>query len=386
LGALSDLTYDTGRNSVTGGFWYEKETFDLARRYYGTTLSSPVWSLYDFPTNPFATQWKFNFDTDVVQGHVEDSYKITDSLTISAGFKGTSTAIHGKQVQGTGYASGDIDASSPFLPQIGINWKITPNDEVFADVAKNLRSFQAGGPGYGAAPFQMSQSVFDATKDHLHPETSWTEEVGYRMNRGPVNADISAYHVNFSDRLLGISQCAGIVGCANALANVGGVTSNGVEAAANWHVLPGLTWYNGISYDRSTYDDDVVSGGTRYHISGKTVVDTPDLMYKTDIGYQYDGFFAHLTGDYMGKRYYTYSNDNSVGGRMLWDLSIGYDIDQMGAVKGARIQFNVTNLFDKKYYSSIGTNGFPMNDPTGTNQTLQVGAPRAFFGTISASF
>ncbi|MDR3438337.1 TonB-dependent receptor domain-containing protein [Telmatospirillum sp.] len=386
VGTVSSLTYDTGRNSLTGGVWLERESFDLARRLYGTTLSSPVFSLYDFPSNPYATVWKFNFDTTVTQGYVEDSYRLTDALTLSAGFKATQTSIHGKLVQGSGYASGDIDASSPFLPQLGLSWKVTEHDEVFADVAKNMRSFQAGGPGYGAAPYQMTQAQFDASKDSLHPETSWTEEVGYRMQRGPINTSLSAYHVNFADRLLGISQCSGIVGCANALANVGGVTSNGVEAAATWHVLPGVTWYNGASFDKSTYDDDVVTGGTRYHVSGKNVVDTPEFMYKTDIGYQNDGFFAHLTGDYMGKRFYTYTNDNSVAGRMLWDVSTGYVIDQLGALKDVKVQFNVTNLFDKKYYSSIGTNGFAMTDPNGTLQTLQVGAPRAFFGTISTSF
>ncbi|MTJ81025.1 MAG: TonB-dependent receptor [Telmatospirillum sp.] len=386
-GVLTSLTYDKENNSVTGGIWYEKESFDLARRFYATTVNSPVFSLYDFPSNPFYTQWKFNFDTDVIQGYVEDNYKLTDSITVSAGFKGTRTDIHGKLVQGSGYASGDIDASSPFLPQVGVNWKITSHDEIFADVARNLRSFQAGGPGYGAAPFQMTQAQFDANKSGLHPETSWTEEIGYRQTRGQLTTDISVYHVNFNDRLLGISQCSsGIQGCANALANVGGVTTNGVEAAASWHILSGLTWYNGVSFDKSTYDDNVTSGGVTYHLKSKNAVDTPEFMYKTDIGFQKDGFFAHLTGDYMGKRYYTYTNDNWVGGRMLWDISTGYSIEQLGRLKDLRIQFNITNLFDKKYYSSIGTNGFPMTDPSGTNQTLQVGAPRAFFGTISASF
>jgi iron complex outermembrane receptor protein len=387
-GLISDATYDTTRNSVTVGIWYEKESFDLARRFYATTLTSPVWSLYDFPSNPFMTAWKFNFDTDVIQGHVEDSYKITDQLTFSAGFKGVTTRIHGKLVQGSGYAGGDIDASSPFLPQAGLNWKITDHDELFSDVAKNMRSFQAGGPGYGAAPFQMSQAEFDATKPGLHPETSWTEEIGYRQSRGPISTDISAYHVNFSDRLLGIAQCSGIQGCPNALANVGGVTSNGVEAAATLHVppVPGLSWYNGISYDSSTYDNNVVSNNVLYHLSGKTVVDTPNLMYKTVLGYEHEGFFAHVTGDYMGRRYYTYTNDNWVGGRMLWDFGTGYTVEQAGVLRDLKIQFNVTNILDKKYFSSIGTNGFSMTDPTGTNQTLQVGAPRAFFGTISASF
>jgi iron complex outermembrane receptor protein len=109
-------------------------------------------------------------------------------------------------------------------------------------------------------------------------------------------------------------------------------------------------------------------------------------MYKTKLSYEHEGFFANLTGDYMSKRYYTYTDDNSVSGRMLWDVGVGYGVESLGGLHDIRVQFNVTNLFNTQYYSSIGTNGFTMSDPAGTFQTLQVGAPRAFFGTISAKF
>jgi iron complex outermembrane receptor protein len=385
-GLLSSLSYDNGPNNITGGVWYEKENFDLARRFYATTLDSPVYDLYDFPNNSFYTQWAFNFDINVLQGYIQDTYKITDTVTASAGFKAIRTDIDGKLVQGTGYASGSIDASSPFLPQAGINWQITPNDEVFADAAENMRSFQAGGPGYGASPFQESQAVFDATKGSLKPETSYTEEVGYRLKRGPVTANLVGYHVNFENRLLAIAECAGIVGCPNTLANVGSVTSNGVEIAGSWHFLPGFTWYNGAGYDHSSYDNNVTSGGVTYNTANKIVVDSPEFMYKTKLSYEHEGFFANLTGDYMSKRYYTYTDDNSVSGRMLWDVGVGYGVESLGGLHDIRVQFNVTNLFNTQYYSSIGTNGFTMSDPAGTFQTLQVGAPRAFFGTISAKF
>jgi iron complex outermembrane receptor protein len=44
---------------------------------------------------------------------------------------------------------------------------------------------------------------------------------------------------------------------------------------------------------------------------------------------------------------------------------------------------NVTNLFDKQYISTIGTNGFQASDPNGTAQTLLTGAPRQFFLTLN---
>jgi iron complex outermembrane receptor protein len=386
-GLNSALTYKlTSADTITGGFWVEREAFDLARRFYATTLTSPVYSLYDFPTNPFATQWAFKFDIGVYQGYIQNSYKITDQLTLTAGFKGTDTAIGSKQVVGTGYASGDISAHNPFLPQVGLNYALTPSDEFFADFSENLRAFQAGGPGYGAAPFQVSQSVFDETKDGLKPETSYTYELGYRLKRPGFSGDADVYHVDFHDRLLAIAECAGIIGCPNALANVGAVTSDGAEIAGTAFLPFGFTWYNAASADQSKYDDNINSGGVEYTTKNKQAVDTPKFIYSTDFGYRYDGFYAHVTGNAESGRYYSYTNDASVPGYMTWDLSAGYDMPRVGVLKGVRFQLNMTNIFSKKYFSSIGTNGFVLNDPTGEAQTLQVAQPRAVFGTVSASF
>ena len=56
-GVLSSMSYDAGRNKLEGGIWFEKESFDLARRFYATTMDGPGRSIYDTPTFPFFTQW-----------------------------------------------------------------------------------------------------------------------------------------------------------------------------------------------------------------------------------------------------------------------------------------------------------------------------------------
>jgi len=47
------------------------------------------------------------------------------------------------------------------------------------------------------------------------------------------------------------------------------------------------------------------------------------------------------------------------------------------------LQGNATNLFDKKYIATIGSNGFGNR---GDNQTLLVGAPQQFFVTLKTKF
>ena len=84
----------------------------------------------------------------------------------------------------------------------------------------------------------------------------------------------------------------------------------------------------------------------------------------------------------MSKRYFTYTNDQSVGSRVIVDATLGYRFD-MGMRKPIEVQLNATNLFDKRYVSTIGSNGF---GNSGDNQTLLAGAPQQFFVTAKVGF
>ena len=57
-----------------------------------------------------------------------------------------------------------------------------------------------------------------------------------------------------------------------------------------------------------------------------------------------------------------------------------------GAFKALKLQLQVTNLLDKEYFSTVGSNGFVTSDPNGNNYTLLTGAPRQWFFTVDASF
>jgi iron complex outermembrane receptor protein len=65
---------------------------------------------------------------------------------------------------------------------------------------------------------------------------------------------------------------------------------------------------------------------------------------------------------------------------------LGYRFDGLGVVEQLTLQLDVTNLTDKEYIGSIGTNGFGVTDPNGSMQTLLRGAPRQFFISAKAKF
>ena len=418
-GLLTSLAYETGRNKLEGGFWFEGERWNLARRYYPTSTTSAMHSLYDFPSHPFITQWEYVFNTTVYDAHLQDLFKVNDKLTLAAGFKTEETLTDGElsasflsnppilpaatqSLLGIGYvpgkyAQGSLTSGKPFLPQFGANYKLDKNNEIFGDAAYNVRSYQPGGYGFGNSPWGTTQAGFDTLKTTLKPETSWTEEAGFRSSSKLYSAQASYFHVNFSNRLLAFASGKGIQGNPSLLNNVGGVTTNGIDGAVTFKLGSMVSLYNGATWNKSTFDSNVVTAdgtclykdtaGNCMSIKGKIMVDTPEGLYKTSLDWNKSGAFANLGADYLSTRYFTYTNDGSVGGRFLAEFGAGYKREELGAFKELKAQLNVYNLMNSAYYASIGTNGFSGSDPLSlANNTLQVGSPRTLVGTLSVRF
>jgi iron complex outermembrane receptor protein len=174
-----------------------------------------------------------------------------------------------------------------------------------------------------------------------------------------------------------VATCAGVVGCPNTVVNVGRVDTRGMEAAASWAIRRHWTWFNSLTLNRSRYGSDYLDKGAIVAVGGKEVVDTPSRLMHSELGFDNKRWFARLGARYTSKRYYTYTNDGQVPSFTVWDLGTGI---HHGALT---FQVNVNNLFDKRYFSTIGSNQFAASDPRGTFATLLTGAPRELFFTVS---
>lgn len=380
-GVVSNAEFDLGDHLIKAGVWFEDNDFDQARRFYA---ASPSTSVYRFPSNPFRTQWQYAFNTKTSQFSLSDTWSLSRNLTVGAGFKALKVKIDGQLEAGSDMPSGSITAEKGFLPQLGINYRLSANNELYGTIARNMRAYQ--GAATGTSPFATSAAGFNAIKDKLKPETSDTFEAGWRTSGRGYEGSVSAYLVNFKDRLLSVQQGTGIQGNPVVLSNVGDVRATGIEGAISFRLASALTWYNSVSLSKSTYRDDVVSGTTTVAIRGKRVADAPDTMIKSQLGYDDGALFGTIGVDYMSKRYYSYTNDASVPDRTLVNLSAGYKMKNVSMLRELSLQASVSNLFDKHYISTIGSNGFTNSDPNGTYATLLPGAPRQFYLTLTGRF
>lgn len=393
-GVIGSVTLVAGDHTLKGGVWLENNDFGVARRFYGLDRAAPQRVFHEFQRNPFFTQFAYDFETETLVFFMQDDWRITDRLKLTAGYKdlqvkntiNTTTVNNAAPVAGTDFdVNGLIETNKNFLPQAGLNYEFSDNTEVFVAYAKNAAAFVSS--PFGATPFSSrSQAVFDFAQGNIEPEASQTFEGGVRTRGSNFQAAGAVYYVKFDDRLLAISQGPGIVGNASVLSNVGSVRTFGGEFIGVYNFNDAISLTASYSYNNSEYQDDVVnqSGVVLAATKGASVVNTPKHIANGELAYDDGALFGSISANYLSDRYFTYTNvGGRVDGRVLVGLTAGYRVSGHGFLDGLEAQVNVSNLFDKNYVGAIGTNGFVNS---GDAQTLIAGAPRQVFATIRKSF
>ena len=381
-GVIGSATLTVGNHEIEGGFWMESNDFNHARRFYGLARAANTRNSLDFLANPFFTQWEYDYETETRLFYVQDSWSVTEALTINAGFKSLSVENSATTVTGEN-KTGTIKAEDNFLPQVGVAWDLDSDHQLFASYAENLRAFESSNTG---GPFSASAAGFAALRTTLEPESSKTLEAGWRFRFDQLQGSVAVYDVQFENRLLGVALGAPILGLGNGIQNVGSVQSRGFEAAAVWSFTDSWSAFGSFSYNDSSYEDDVRdgTGALVAATAGKSVINTPETLARAELAYDDGNFYGTVAAAFTGERFSSYLNDESVGSYTLFELTGGYRfIDRGDWLDGTEVQFNVTNLFDEDHISTVGSGGFQNG---AGRQTFLPGAPRQAFMTLRRSF
>jgi outer membrane protein OmpA-like peptidoglycan-associated protein len=407
-GERSTLAVDLGNHHIEAGLWYEHNESAQGRRWYPFLAANNDLTPYDIPTAPAFTQYDFKFKTDDVQLHLQDAWQITPELLLQAGWKASlqtasdSVPIQQQNLPTTSpqvnYPVGSITSNDWLLPQAGAVWDFTDHEQLFVNVQKNMRQYipyGAGGNFLGTSPWSLgSQLAFNTFKATAHPETSWTYEGGLRTKRTldlgfltGVDGQINYYHVNFSNRLFNVATYSFINPNPSILVNVGGVTTDGADVAATLHFGEHFQFYNGVSYNKSTYDSNYSTVtnnvSTLVPLAGKSVPLEPKWLYKFVASTNFGPFEAQLNGDFVGRRYVTYLNDLSVNSTFVMGLEASYTFDGPfggDVVKKLKLSGNITNLADTR-----GVSTAVVTSTSGGYQAYPL-PPRMFFLTLQGTF
>ncbi len=423
-GLLSTLHVDLGAHKIELGGWFEHNSAAQYRRWYGASAANPAsFSPYIRPSSPLFTQYQGQASVEELQLHAQDSWRVNDRLAIEAGFKTSAQWANGyypvQPLAGSlsglsgGLPQGRINTQRWFLPAFGAKYDLTAHEQVYVNVQKNLRQYMTYEGGASLSPwFTGSQSAFNTFANQGAPEESWTYEAGLRTRRSFDNAVLSAleaqvnyYHVTFSNRQLAINTNpggiagSGITGGTALLVNVGSVHTDGVDAAFTFHFGQHFSLYNATSWNRSTYQSDytstasgigaatgtciggyAVTGGV-VPTCGKVIPGTPSWMNKTVATVHLGPIEVQAIGDYVGKRFATYTNDTSVPSYFLASLRVAVALPAQDLhVAKADLSVNITNLTKETGVSTLS-----VGSATNSYSAYPI-APRQGFVTLSLGF
>ncbi len=254
------------------------------------------------------------------------------------------------------------------LPNIGLNYDITPSASIFASYAKNL-SVPGTDPLYG--------SLFVGVAPV--PETSDSFDLGVRYQTGNIQAQVTGWYNQYNDRLA--TAYDPILDRA-ITRNLGKVEKYGVDGSIAWKPSDPFLLYVFGSYLKSEIDEDVQTGETTFApTAGKREAGAPRYTLgaraQADLGPLELGVQVKRTGS----RFLNDINTIELPGYTVADLdarlSLGYfneDFDK------AFIQINVINLLDEVYIGSAPTG------LTTSGEFVNIGAPRAFTASLIWGF
>ncbi len=236
------------------------------------------------------------------------------------------------------------------------------------------------------------------------PETSASYDLGYRYHGEDMHASITLWNTQFKNRIVSTFDPAQGISIDH---NIGPVNMDGMDLEAGYDVDEDFNLYATGSYLKTRVVNDLAIGTTAlstlpapFYISGgvafaptkgKQFIESPNYMATMRAQYHIWGFRIGVDGKFVGSRYATETNDYKVPSYFTANADVTYDLGELGWDQ-SYIKFNVSNIFDAQYFSSVATSRtcftpYALTVPGCTSYPLlSVGSPRTFQVTLRSVF
>ena len=310
------------------------------------------------------------------------------------------------------------------LPNVGAVFDVTRNISLNASYAKGLSV-----PGTDA----LYESFFWPLSDprsEPEPETTDTVDVGARYRSSKIQAQVSAWHTRFENRL---SSSFDPIQNQTVFRNLGTVNKWGIDGSIAYAPIKELTLYawgswkkskikdnlqlendDGVSVDCDTVDENSFLGLRNCAFTaGKQEAGSPKYMYGVSALASISYFDFGITAKRTGPRYVYDNNDpvfdgdltptppnpvniievypNKVPAYWLVNLDARFNLRMLKGLEKSYFAINVYNLFDELYAGGFGgfsnqpvsSSGFYNEGGTFGIPFVQIGAPRTISGTLS---
>lgn len=391
FGGTANLTYDTGRNTISAGLWIERVTSTSEFSWYNQPLpgqGAPLSAIgpYDTYGPAFQTANDSRWKTNSQQLYLQDVYKLTDTLTIKAGFKAVDFSTSGGGFGPDQAPNGTLDARDPFLPHVSANWRPDSHTSLYADIGETMIGYRVSSRGnigpVSSAWAADTQDIFDVARALLRPEKDWNVTAGAYHDFGAFSLNLDAYYGRVLDRLLnGTSgpQFAPVrtVGIVPRSSLIGG------DAIVSTNLASWLTASQSVSVSKLQYGDDLITPEGNSPLKGHYQPGYPGVSLITQISARRQGFETGLTSTVYLDDPFTYTNDIYVPTYWQTNVHVSYHLSKGNFVPDLVFRLDVNNLLDRHNIGSVGIGGYSVS---GDYQTFMRSAPRQLLFTVSASY
>jgi outer membrane receptor protein involved in Fe transport len=247
-------------------------------------------------------------------------YKLTDTISVSAGLRYSYVTFDFKQVGGNNLPSDTVNtgrtAENPITPKFGIEYN--PSDDLMF-YASAGKGFRAGGSNSVPVTEALSDECRASLRDIGYEETprtyesdsTWSYEIGAKGRIGSaVTFAADVFQIDWTN----VQRTRTVLNCGNPfIDNLGKSRARGVEAKITFAPVRGLTLDANVSYTDAVVAQTLIRPGFTDPITG--VVTPPGNIvtkgnpfapkwivsltgdYETEIGNDITGY-AHLQYDY----------------------------------------------------------------------------------------
>jgi iron complex outermembrane receptor protein len=265
---------------------------------------------------------------------------------------------------------------SKVLPSVGVSYKLSPKETVFASVAQNFKA----PPNFATASNNIKFINNVPQFQSITPETSTNIDVGYRVAEEHLVYSATLFMVDFKNRQ---ANAYDPVTATTTYTNAGGVKNQGLELELGTKPKNGWSYYGSLSVQDSKIQNDLRSAvSTTLATSGKQFPLAPKYMSGLSAQYTEGAFTAQLRGKYTGKVYTTLMNDDYVPGYTTFDLYTGYKLESGTFIKNPVLKLNVSNLFNREFMSPTGSR----DTYSASSSRYYIGAPRMTSVSLQADF
>jgi iron complex outermembrane receptor protein len=396
-GLTTSLTYTFGNHTILGGFWGERAKHEQTSPAVFVPNDGNISDVYLTENQIFRPDgsnyqlrdWKTI--STAYQLFLQDTMTFMDDrLTVNVGLRTPHIKrdFHNYINEGAAVDYQFKRTYSEVLPQFGVRYKLTSDDQIYGSIAKNMKA--PGNFVYGSTNGNITVNAANGTvtvRDDVRPEISYSFDAGLRHQTSVWNGTFGIYATDFRDRM---ATAFNPITLASSTTNVGKVKNYGFEIEAGNNPINGFSVYASYGYNKSEIKSDTLGSATTYlPTTGKSFPLTPKQKAGLALQYENGMAWARITAKATGKQQATLTNDEEVPGYTLFGMDGGYTFADMGWAKRPKLTINVSNLTNKEYRnpSSQSTlNALAYGNVTGKTVFYYLGAPRFVSATLSVDF